>query len=78
MDYDCFSYQYTPNSDGAGECLIFVKQWYIGNIDSSAGPAEDSVENAKSFCHVRKTYYIYESRMLSDRHGLPRLPAFGI
>jgi hypothetical protein len=35
-DYNCFSYQYTPNTDRAGECLIFVKQWYIGNIDSGA------------------------------------------
>ena len=35
-DYNCFSYQYTPNTDGAGECLIFGKQQYIGNIDSEA------------------------------------------
>ena len=58
--------------------MIFTKQWYIGNIDSDAGPAEDNVENAKSSCYVRKTYYIYESRKLTDRYGLPRLPAFGI
>jgi hypothetical protein len=58
--------------------LIFTKQWYIGNINSGAGPADDIVENAKSSCYVRKTYYIYESRMMTDRHGLPRLPAFGI
>jgi hypothetical protein len=77
-DYNCFSYQYTPNTDGAGECLIYVKQWYIGNVDSGAEATADHDENVKSFCHVRKTYYIYESRMMTDRHGLPRLPAFGI
>jgi hypothetical protein len=78
IDYKCFSYQYTPNTDGAGECLIFTKQWYIGNIDSGAESPDEHTENAKSFCHVRNRYYIYESRKMSDRHGLPRLPAFGI
>jgi hypothetical protein len=58
--------------------LIFVKQWYIGNIDSGAEDTANHVENALSFCHVRKTYYTYESRMISNRHGMPRLPAFGI
>jgi hypothetical protein len=58
--------------------LIFTKQWYIGNIDSGAESPDEHTENAKSFCHVRKTYYIYESRMMTDRHGLPRLPAFGV
>jgi hypothetical protein len=58
--------------------LIFVKQWYIGNIDSGAGKAADSTENALSYCHVRKTYHIYESRNIPNRHGNPRLSAFGI
>jgi len=61
--------------------LIFTKQWYIGNVDNYDGRDENTAEhelNILSQCYVRRTYYIYESRLFNERHGLPRLPAFGI
>jgi hypothetical protein len=52
--------------DQTGECWIWTVAGYIGNGD------------ADSTCYVRKTYDQYQSLKLTDRNGLPNLPAFGI